>query len=120
VDEPSRLRELTSWYRDFAKRTGNPAIWDARLRTAEDLEAQADLILASQGERVMTEEREQLIRDRAYTIWEDEGRPEGRQLMHWLQAESEIETEPVLHFLDNGKRVEILRLRTRVKRATAA
>lgn len=36
-----RLRELASWYREFAERTGNPAIWDVRIRTAEDLEAEA-------------------------------------------------------------------------------
>jgi hypothetical protein len=39
--ELKRLRELAIWYRDQAERAGNPAIWDARLRTAEDLERQA-------------------------------------------------------------------------------
>jgi len=39
--EPSKLRELASWFREYAERTGNPAIWDARIRTAEDLEAEA-------------------------------------------------------------------------------
>ena len=42
MHDPSKLRELASWYRGFAERTGNLAIWDARLRTAEDLEAEAD------------------------------------------------------------------------------
>jgi len=41
VSEPGKLRELASWYREFAERTGNPAIWHARIRTAEDLEAEA-------------------------------------------------------------------------------
>jgi hypothetical protein len=41
VDDPHRLRELACWYREFAERSGNPTIWDARLRTAEDLEAEA-------------------------------------------------------------------------------
>ena len=40
----SKLRELASWYRDFAERTVNPMIWEARLHTAEDLEAEADRI----------------------------------------------------------------------------
>ena len=39
---PRRLRELAEWYREFAERTGNPTIWEARLRTAEDLDAEAD------------------------------------------------------------------------------
>jgi hypothetical protein len=41
VTDPQKLRELASWYRAFAERSGNPTIWDARLRTAEDLEAEA-------------------------------------------------------------------------------
>ena len=47
-DDPStrvqRLRELAAWYRAFAERAGNPAIWDARLHTAEDLDAEASRI----------------------------------------------------------------------------
>jgi hypothetical protein len=43
-DEPGKLRELASWYREFAERAGNPAIWEARLRTAEHLDAQAERI----------------------------------------------------------------------------
>lgn len=30
------------------------------------------------------------IRRRAYELWEQEGRPEGRELAHWAQAEHEI------------------------------
>ena len=35
--DPDQLRKLAVWYREFAERAGNPAIWEARLRTAEDL-----------------------------------------------------------------------------------
>jgi hypothetical protein len=38
---PEKLRELASWYREFAERAGNPMIWEGRLRKAEDLEAEA-------------------------------------------------------------------------------
>ena len=44
MPDSSKLRELASWYRDFAERTANPMIWEARLHTAEDLEAEADRI----------------------------------------------------------------------------
>ena len=44
MDEPQKLRELAAWYREFAEKTGNPAIWEARLRMAEDLEQEADLL----------------------------------------------------------------------------
>ena len=39
---------------------------------------------------------EQAIRERAYAIWEEEGRPDGKDLDHWLRAEAEIisATEP--------------------------
>ena len=43
-DDPSTLRKLASWYRQFAERAGNPAVWEARLRTAEDLDAQAERV----------------------------------------------------------------------------
>ena len=33
------------------------------------------------------------IRERAYLIWVNEGRPHGRELDHWLRAERELEQE---------------------------
>ena len=44
LGDPSKLRELAAWYREFAERAGNPAIWEARLRMAEELETEADHI----------------------------------------------------------------------------
>jgi hypothetical protein len=41
VSDPNKLRELAAWYRDFAERAGSPWVWEARLRTADDLEAEA-------------------------------------------------------------------------------
>jgi hypothetical protein len=38
------LRELAAWYRAFAARAANPAVWESRLFTAEDLEAEANRI----------------------------------------------------------------------------
>jgi hypothetical protein len=40
--DPHKLRELAIWYREFAERAGNPAVWEARLLTAEELEQEAD------------------------------------------------------------------------------
>ena len=37
-----RLRERAHWYREFAERAGNPVIWEGRLRTAKELEWEAD------------------------------------------------------------------------------
>ena len=49
-EKPRRLRELAHWYREFAERAGNPAIWDARLRTAKELEQEADRLEGRVGE----------------------------------------------------------------------
>jgi Protein of unknown function (DUF2934) len=38
-------------------------------------------------------EKEQRIRERAYQIWLDEGRPDGRDKEHWQQALVQIEAE---------------------------
>ncbi|WP_207462392.1 DUF2934 domain-containing protein [Azospirillum sp. SYSU D00513] len=37
--------------------------------------------------------RDEMIRQRAYEIWEREGHPEGRPEVHWTQASQEIERE---------------------------
>ena len=52
MDNPEKLRELASWYRAFAERTGNPTIWEGRLRTAEDLEAEAARIERTVPQRI--------------------------------------------------------------------
>jgi hypothetical protein len=36
------------------------------------------------------QDREQAIRERAYLIWEREGRPEGRAESHWRSAAIEV------------------------------
>lgn len=38
----------------------------------------------------MGSSREERVMQRAYEIWEQEGRPEGRQEEHWRRAEEEI------------------------------
>lgn len=44
MEDPARLRELARWYREFAERTANPTVWDWRLRTADQLDADAERI----------------------------------------------------------------------------
>jgi hypothetical protein len=41
---PQDLRALAVWYREFAERTQNPVIWEARIRTAEELELNAQTL----------------------------------------------------------------------------
>jgi hypothetical protein len=41
----------------------------------------------------MTDEEERRIRERAYSIWEQEGRPHGRDVDHRVRAEAQIAAE---------------------------
>jgi aspartyl/asparaginyl beta-hydroxylase (cupin superfamily) len=60
----------------------------------------------------MSGERERAIREQAYAIWEQEGRPVDRSLLHWLQAETEIGPERVVSIMDDGKPVKSRRRKT--------
>jgi hypothetical protein len=40
---------------------------------------------------MMTNEKIDQLHNRAYQIWERKGRPQGRDLEHWLEAECELE-----------------------------
>lgn len=42
----------------------------------------------------MTKDWEAALRQRAYEIWEREGRPHGRDLAHWQLALAELSAEP--------------------------
>jgi hypothetical protein len=41
MEETQRLRNLAAWYREFAELAGEPWIWLARLRRANELEQEA-------------------------------------------------------------------------------
>lgn len=38
----------------------------------------------------MADNRDELLRARAYALWEEEGRPHGRDADHWAAAEAEL------------------------------
>ena len=44
AQEVIRLRHVAAWYREFADKAAVPWIWEARLRHAEELGREADLI----------------------------------------------------------------------------
>ena len=39
------------------------------------------------------DDHDERIRQRAHEIWEEEGRPEGREYSHWLRARADIREE---------------------------
>ena len=54
----------------------------------------------------MPQNPQQSILERAYAIWEMEGRPEGRSLAHWLQAEQEAMRDGRMGVTDDGRPVK--------------
>lgn len=48
---------------------------------------------AAPGVGTANAERDSHTRERAYRIWEREGRPHGRALDHWIAAEAELASE---------------------------
>ncbi len=38
----------------------------------------------------MADNRDELLRARAYALWEEEGQPHGRDADHWAAAEAEL------------------------------
>ena len=50
--------------------------------------------------------REEAIRRRAYALWEQEGRPEKKDLEHWFRAEAEIAGRKYHGVTDDGKFIE--------------
>jgi pyruvate/2-oxoglutarate dehydrogenase complex dihydrolipoamide dehydrogenase (E3) component len=73
------LRKLADWYREAAQRAGNPAIWEARLLTAEDLQGEADRIEAQESEKFMSPEQVDVL---------ILGSGQGGKLLAWHMAQS--------------------------------
>jgi hypothetical protein len=47
-------------------------------------------VVPDESEKAMTERDEDVIKKRAYALWESEGRPEGRHDEHWGKAYREL------------------------------
>jgi hypothetical protein len=54
----------------------------------------------------MVDDREEQRRQRAYALWEQEGRPDGRHDMHWQQAGDEADGHDSDHEPEATERLE--------------
>jgi hypothetical protein len=52
--------------------------------------APARMALRLLGDKTPAETRHKQIAFKAWQIWREEGCPEGREILHWLQAEREL------------------------------
>ena len=70
---------------------------------------------------MQTAHNEIRIRERAYAIWEQEGRPEGRAWDHWVRAASEVvrpASEPAMEAAPAKKPARKLAAKPKVKKTT--
>jgi hypothetical protein len=82
VKSPGGLREQARHFRQLAS-----GITDRRtLEAIRELAAEYEAVAAAV-------ERLNLIRRRAYQIWEEQGRPEGLHADHWHDAELQVAEE---------------------------
>ena len=49
----------------------------------------------SAGLQAMDPELRRRIEEQAYSLWETDGRPEGRALEYWLRAEQAVSEQPI-------------------------
>lgn len=72
---------------------------------------------ASSKEGGMSQDHDEIIRARAYALWEEEGRPDGRAVENWLRAEDELVRSGLNGVTDEGQPV---RTRSRSRSRAAA
>ncbi len=84
--EPIDIKERGRAYRDQGWQSYDP---NAPAYSERERQEERDRYRARGAEPLQTER----IRKRAHEIWEQEGRPEGRQREHWARATREIQME---------------------------
>jgi Protein of unknown function (DUF2934) len=82
VDDKTNLLWKANKYRKLARWIGDRETVQRILALAEELIERA---------RALAKPAEEKIRKRAREIWEDNGRPTGRDEEFWLQAERELQ-----------------------------
>lgn len=88
----NNLRSLAKYTVDTTLEAGQGTIEAGKLISL----ARIDILIA---EGLLRAEQNRTIEMRAYQIWEEEGRPEGRSEEHWMRAEREI-SEAAKHLED--------------------
>ena len=78
------LVEKANRYRDLARWVTDSETVQRILALTEELKQRA---------RALTKPNEALIRKRAHELWEQAGKPEGRDKEFWLLAEKELEAD---------------------------
>lgn len=78
--------------KNVKKHTSQPAV-EAKKSPAPKLapgRVEAKAAVAAPGAAARRETTTESIASRAYTLWEKDGRPAGRDVEYWLRAESQL------------------------------
>jgi hypothetical protein len=65
-----------------------------------------NVVAKLQEEATMNTHNQDRIRDRAYALWEADGRPDGRDGEHWTRAERELSEEAGLDLSEEDSEVK--------------
>lgn len=82
----ANLRSLSQFVTGTALETGSGPLPLSRMVSLARINMQI-------AEGLLQGERSVMIARRAYQIWEEEGKPEGRSQEHWLRAELEVQEQ---------------------------
>jgi len=85
-DVKANLRNLAQYVVNTTMEAANGAIEERRL-------VSLSRINMSIAEGLLRGQQNRMIQERAYEIWEAEGRPEGCEQEHWLRAEAEVSVQ---------------------------
>ncbi|HEY0182808.1 MAG TPA: DUF2934 domain-containing protein [Rhodopila sp.] len=84
---PAELREQARRYRRLTAGITDQRVINAITELAAEYESAATALESAATDGARTARRLQLIRERAYRLWEEQGRPHGRHADHWHAAE---------------------------------
>src|ERR1700736_5785062 len=87
-DSPVDRKQVVSGLLMKARKYRNFAMWIGDWETAQQILALAEEL--KQRARSLARPNERRIRKRAHQIWEENGRPSGRDKEFWFQAEREF------------------------------
>jgi hypothetical protein len=93
VDNKSNLLAKANKYRRLAPWIGDRETVQSVLALAEELMQRA---------RALVKPAEEKIRKRARKIWDENGRPSGRDEEFWFQAERELQEEELKETADDS------------------
>lgn len=93
MDNKNNLLAKANKYRRLARWIGDRDTVQGILALAEELMQRA---------RALVKPAEEKIRRRAQNIWEDNGRPTGRDEEFWFQAERELQEEELKETPDDA------------------